>query len=255
MTGRVALGALSVVLLSACSSTTAVPLPPRPTHTPMSVLTPSPVVAAMVAGDPNPPAWPAEVGGPSPHLPDCNATGFRTVEGTPGGPANPHELASNSWRVVLVDADAQRAFWLPNSPWADTSTGGWESFTATNFRVVSPIKGQTTPWLQRQQEGAAAGSLPCPRHIEVVSNLPPPKVGARYLLFDWYRPFVLQPNRPQPDQGAQGPWWRFLVIDGVVHSEAEFNPQIEAMRITPQPLDQFLTSIGLVPPPKEGPPR
>jgi hypothetical protein len=146
--------------------------------------------------------------------------------------------------VVVTDAMAQKPFWLHDRSWGDPNIGGWDSFTATNFHVVRVIKGQATPWLQRQQQGATPNSLPCPHHIEVIANQPPPTVGTQYLLFDYHH-LRLNPNRPQQDQGYQGAWWRFPVINGIVHSETELNPQAETMQMTPQPLDAFLRSIGL----------
>jgi hypothetical protein len=220
------------LLFVACSSA---PSPsPSPTHQ----------GGILLAGNQTPPPWPPEVGTAAPNLPDCNAPGWPHTHIDPAGPANVRELAAKSWRVVVADAVDQRPFWAQQPGGPSLVPGSWLAFTATNFRVVRVIKGQATPWLQRLQEGAAKDSLPCPHYIDVIGNSPPPKVGARYLLFD-YSHFQLLPTRPQEDQGAQGTWWRSLVVDGVVRSEAQFDPAITAMDMTPAPLDDFLHSIGL----------
>jgi hypothetical protein len=197
------------------------------------------------------------VGGASPHLANCQTTGYGIDDPTPGSPSTPKALASDAWRVVIADAVDQRPFWLPNSPWGLQGNDKWQSFTATNFHVVRVIKGKATPWLQRYQEGAVPGSLPCPGAITFAPSQPPPKVGTRYLLFDDGGPMQVRwgsdrnpqhadvPGLPDQDQGGQGAWFRFVVIDGMVHSEGEFNHDVESMRITPQPLDAFLRSIGL----------
>lgn len=249
--GSAALLAVTVMLLSACSTTPKATGPgPAPPHG-------SGPVATLVAGDPNPPPWPAEVGGPSPNLPNCNNPLAKPGGGdaTPIMPKTLRELADQSWRIVVADAVDQRPYWMPNSSSADEITQGWASYTATNFRVVRVVKGQAPLWIQRQQLGALPGSLPCSPYTTVIWNEPPPKVGSQYLLFDWsprepggglLSESVGNPAyREATEQGGQGSSWRFLVINGVVHSEGEFNHEVESMRITPQPLDALLRSVGL----------
>jgi hypothetical protein len=223
-------------MLAACSSTTAQPV--------RSAAVASAHGGTLLAGSQSPPPWPPEVGTAVPDLPGCNDPGWPHSHADGGTPANVRELAAKSWQVVVADAVDQRPFWARPGHGFGYDPGGWFAFTATNFHVVRVIKGQATPWLQRLQEGAAKDSLPCPHYADVVANDPPPKLGARYLLFE-YEHFHIQDGRPQQDQGAQGSWWRFLVVDGVVRSEAEFDPEITAMAMTPAPLDDFLRSIGV----------
>jgi hypothetical protein len=234
---RPLVGILVALMLAACSSAAAQPA--RST-----AASPSPHGGPLLAGTQDEPPWPPEVGTAVPDMPDCNAPGWPHTNIDPAVPGNVRELAAKSWQIVVADAVDQRPFWGTPGQGVGRGLGGWLAFTATNFHVVRVIKGHPTPWVQRLQEGAAKDSLPCPHYIDVVSNTPPPKVGARYLLFDFDH-FQIQFGRPQQDQGFQGTWWRFLVVDGVVHSEAEGNPRIDAMAMTPAPLDDFLHSIGL----------
>ena len=200
----------------------------------------------LLPGSASPPPLPPEI---ALNLPGCGDPAYYHSEVDPVRPANPRLLAAQAWRVVLADAVSQRPLWVmtgdgspPNAP------NGMESATATNFRVVKVIKGAAPPWLQYFQWGVAApGVLSCRHYLDVIKNEPPPKVGSRYVLFDWGHLFPQTWASPNPIQaeGYQGPLYRFLVIDGVVHSESEFDPAVESMPIKPQPLETFLKSLGL----------
>jgi hypothetical protein len=227
---RAVVGLTAVVSLVACSGSTPAA---------------SPATGKLVAGDSTPPPWPPEVGGPGPNLPDCNRPGHPRVHADVSEPTTPTQLAAGSWQVVVADAVDQRPFWIVADGNWGAAPGGWVAQTVTNFHVVRVLKGHASSWVQRTQMGAVPDSLPCPPWIDVIGNMPPPKVGSRYLLFDYHHASPVKKGRPQPAQGYQGPWWRFVVIDGVVHPEAEFDHEADSMNITPKPLDDFLKSIGL----------
>ena len=201
----------------------------------------------LLPGSASPPPLPPEI---ALNLPGCSSPSYYHSDLDIAGPANPRLLAAQAWRVVFADAVDQRAFWVNthDDHGAADTPNGFDSATATNFHVLRVIKGAAPPWLQYFQWGVAApGLLRCHGYANVERNEPPPKVGVRYLLFDWHHLFTeawLSP-RPLQSQGYQGAWYRFLVIDGVVHSESEFDPAVESMPIKPQPLETFLKSLGL----------
>lgn len=204
------------------------------------------------------PPWPPEARS-GPQLPDCTQVpshGYEYADTDTRGRETARKLAAAAPLVVLADAVAEHPYWhpFPGGP----NANGWMTFTATNFKVVRVLKGPRLGWVQTFDEGiarsAATPAFPCVNLANTVNNEPPPTLGVRYLLFqtDERRlqglgggpaPMIGQKSWPPYLLPFSSPWFRFPVIDGVVHSEADNGA--EGMPIRPQPLEPFLRSIGL----------
>ena len=212
-----------------------------------------PLHGTLLSADPSPPPWPPGTSTCGPcSLPFCQRTDVLAgrVEIEPGRdwPKTPRDMASQAWQVVIADAADQRPFWAQEgSDQSSDIAGGWGAYTATNFHVLKVLKGSAPHWMQLIQIGARRDSLPCSQLNMTRVNSPPPQEGARYILFEWgphYNP-VPRTLPGLTDQADQLPAFRFRIVNGVVHSEADYDPQALAMHTKPQPLNDFLRASGL----------
>ena len=194
------------------------------------------------ASAPQPVSFVASLQHPGDKLP-CNVPGEYggQIWATPGDgwPTTLKELYQQSSLVAVVTAVDQRTYWqrVAGQPSDPPARMAFRAKTTTDFRIDRLVKGSTDGWTQITEEGAPPASLPtCANLGYEIVNSPVARGGQQYVLF-------LQ----QGTDGLYeifGGYDRFPVLDGTVHALSDVFPQADAIKITPQPLDQFLGSLS-----------
>ncbi len=173
----------------------------------------------------------------------CDVPGEKAANAwdTPGDnwPATPQQLFQASELVAVVHPVEQRAYWqrVAGNPGDPPVRLAFRGETTTNFTIVRLFKGEApSGWVQVTEEGALPNALPtCSNLGYEIQNSPVTRIDHDYVLF-------LQRGTDGLYE-IFGSYDRFPLIDGDVHAESDLLRDAYAIKIKPQPVNDFLASL------------
>lgn len=151
-------------------------------------------------------------------------------------PMSLEQFVNRSTAIAVVSAQYDAGYWAPEVGALGAARD--DPRTATDFRVITTVKGSLPGWIQGKEVGALPGSLPrCDGLGYVLEGDPIPTAGTEYVLFLFN---ALGGGRYGPTNSDE----RFQIIDGRVYSGAHQHPfGLQLLDVNGTPLADFLAAI------------